>query len=117
MTRPTSGAIAGRLFINQPSRPFRTASLKHVKPLTDLGLYSITFTNDIDADHASLEAFTDFRDDAEANGFSYFLEVFNPNVERGLTAGDHAPVRQRRHRPLPRRPNRGGAAALPQDRL
>ena len=26
-----------------------------------------------------------FRDDAEANGFSYFLEVFNPNVERGLT--------------------------------
>ena len=76
----------GASFHNQPSRPFRTASLKHVKPLTDLGLYSITFTNDIEADHTSLEAFTDFRDDAEANGFSYFLEVFNPNVERGLTA-------------------------------
>ena len=75
----------GASFHNQPSRPFRTASLKHVKPLTDLGLYSITFTNDIDADHASLEAFKDFREDAEANGFSYFLEVFNPNVERGLT--------------------------------
>ena len=56
-----------------------------MKPLTDLGLYSITFTNDIEADHVSLEAFTDFRDDAEENGFSYFLEVFNPNVERGLT--------------------------------
>ena len=76
----------GASFHHQPSRPFRTASLKHVKPLTDLGLYSITFTNDIDADHASLEAFRDFRADAEANGFSYFLEVFNPNVERGLTA-------------------------------
>ena len=75
----------GASFHNQPSRPFRTASLKHIKPLTDLGLYSITFTNDIAADHASLEAFKDFRDDAEANGFSYFLEVFNPNVERGLT--------------------------------
>ena len=75
----------GASFHNQPSRPFRTASLEHVKPLTDLGLYSITFTNDLDADHISLEAFTDFRDDAEANGFSYFLEVFNPNVERGLT--------------------------------
>ena len=86
MTRPTSGAIAARLFTIEPSRPFRTASLKHVKPLTDLGLYSITFTNDIDADHASLEAFRDFRADAEANGFSYFLEVFNPNVERGLNA-------------------------------
>ena len=56
-----------------------------MKPLTDLGLYSITFTNDLEADHVSLEAFTDFRDDAEANDFSYFLEVFNPNVERGLT--------------------------------
>ena len=75
----------GASFHNHPSRPFRTASLVHVKPLTDLGLYSITFTNDLDADHVSLEAFTDFRDDAEANGFSYFLEVFNPNVERGLT--------------------------------
>jgi hypothetical protein len=75
----------GASFHNQPSRPFRTAALEHVKPLTDLGLYSITFTNDIEADHLSLEAFTDFRDDAEANGFSYFLEVFNPNVERGLT--------------------------------
>ena len=55
-----------------------------MKPLTDLGLYSITFTNDIDADHDLLVAFRDFRDDAAANGFSYFLEVFNPNVERGL---------------------------------
>ncbi len=69
-----------------PSRPFRTASLKHVKPLTDLGLYSITFTNDVDADLVSLEAFRAFREDAEANGFSYFLEVFNPNVENGLDA-------------------------------
>ena len=56
------------------------------EPFTDLGLYSITFTNDIDADIASLEAFRDFRADAAANGFSYFLEVFNPNVERGLSA-------------------------------
>src|SRR5271157_3173152 len=69
-----------------PSRPFRTASLKHVKPLTDLGLYSITFTNDVDADLASLEAFRQFRADAEEHGFSYFLEVFNPNVEKALDA-------------------------------
>ncbi len=69
-----------------PSRPFRTASLKHVKPLTDLGLYSITFTNDVDADLASLEAFRQFRADAEEHGFSYFLEVLNPNVEKALDA-------------------------------
>ena len=76
----------GAVYHLEPSRPFRTASLQHVKPLTDLGLYSITFTNDIDADLASLTAFREFRADAAANGFSYFLEVFNPNVEPGLTA-------------------------------
>ena len=76
----------GGTFHHAPSRPFRTVSLAHVKPYADLGLYSITFTNDIDADIASLEAFRDFRADAAANGFSYFLEVFNPNVERGLSA-------------------------------
>jgi hypothetical protein len=76
----------GGTFHHAPSRPFRSASLRHARKLTDLGLYSITFTNDIDADHASLEAFRDFRADAAANGFSYFLEVFNPNVDRGLSA-------------------------------
>ncbi len=76
----------GAAYHLEPSRPFRTASLAHVRPLTDLGLYSITFTNDLDADVASLEAFRDFRADAAAHGFSYFLEVFNPNVERGLDA-------------------------------
>jgi hypothetical protein len=69
-----------------PSRPFRTASLAHARPLTDLGLYSITFTNDVDADVASLEAFREFRADAQTHSFSYFLEVFNPNVEKGFDA-------------------------------
>ena len=69
-----------------PSRPFRTASLARVRPLTDLGLYSITFANDVGADVASLEAFREFRADAAAHGVSYFLEVFNPNVERSLDA-------------------------------
>ena len=51
---------------------------------TDLGLYSITFNNDLDADLASLEAFAEFRAEAAACGFKYFLEVFNPNVETGI---------------------------------
>ena len=73
-----------------PSRGFRTASLKHVKGggLTDLGLYSLTFNNVTDADVASLEAFAAFREDAEAVGFKYFLEVFNPNAPQGLDAED-----------------------------
>ena len=73
-----------------PSRAFRTASLSKVKGggLTDLGLYSITFNNVTDADVASLEAFAAFRADAEAVGFNYFLEVFNPNAPLGLDAED-----------------------------
>jgi hypothetical protein len=82
----------GASYAASPSRPFRTASLSRVRSgtatpqpgapvaLTDLGLYSVTFTNDIDWDLAALEAFRDFRADAAANDFHYFLEVFNPNV-------------------------------------
>jgi len=88
--------LRGATYHHSPSRPFRSASLprvmfgaakapagKRVKG-TDLGLYSITFNNDIEADVRSLEAFTDFRADAAAIGFRYFLEVFNPNVDAGL---------------------------------
>jgi len=90
--------VRGGTYIQQPSRPFRSATLDHIKygklsdshdaPVTgaDLGLYSMTFSNDIERDHASLEAFADFRIEAERKGFRYFLEVFNPNVETGLSA-------------------------------
>ena len=88
--------MRGAQYAKQPSRPFRSANLARVlhgglatagsTPVTgtDLGLYSITFNNDLDRDLASLEAFTDFRDDAARNGFKYFLEVFNPNVATGI---------------------------------
>ena len=71
-----------------PSRPFRTANLKDIAAarLSDLGLYSVTFVNDIDADLRSLEAFAAFREDAAANGIKYFLEVFNPNIEADIPA-------------------------------
>ena len=86
--------VRGGNYHEFPSRAFRSASLARVMfgtaepppagaPLrgTDLGLYSITFNNDIDADVATLEAFARFRADAAAIGFKYFLEVFNPNVD------------------------------------
>lgn len=70
------------------SRPFRTPVLKDIAKakLSDLGLYSVTFVNDIEADLRSLEAFAAFREDAAENGIKYFLEVFNPNVDCGLPA-------------------------------
>ena len=84
---------------------------------TDLGLYSITFNNDLDADYASLQAFTEFRAEAAACGFKYFLEVFNPNVDTGIDSRAAAPLHQRLHRPLPGRRRQGRPAAVPQDRL
>jgi len=89
-------AVRGGQYPKQPSRHFRTATLDHIKygkitehhnrPFTgaDLGLYSVTFTNDIDWDYAALEAFHDFRIEAEKKNFRYFLEVFNPNVDPGF---------------------------------
>jgi hypothetical protein len=76
----------GATYAKKPSRPYRTASLEARRRHTDLGLYSITFNNDLDADYDSLLAFLDFVEDADDNGFTYFLEVFNPNVDTGIAA-------------------------------
>ena len=90
--------MRGATYAQKPSRPFRSANLARVmwgspapkpgEPVTgtDLGLYSMTFNNDLEADLASLEAFAAFRDEAASLGFSYFLEVFNPNVATGIPA-------------------------------
>jgi hypothetical protein len=91
------GLIRHGSYHKEASRPFRTASIPRVmyntaapgkgpKKIygTDLGLYSITMMNDVDADLRTLEAFRDFRQEAAANGFKYFLEVFNPNVAHNM---------------------------------
>ena len=88
--------VRGGRYQTLPSRPFRTASIEHIKygrlqadctqpPLgADLGLYSLTFTNNLEWDHRALQDFAAFRLEAEAKCFRYFLEVFNPNVSSGL---------------------------------
>lgn len=78
----------GATYAKSPSRAFRTASIARKVRQTDLGLYSITFNNELDADHASLEAYSAFRREAMAEGFSHFLEVFNPNAPSNLSAAD-----------------------------
>lgn len=92
------GGVRHGRYAQQPSRPFRTASIPRVMygtheppepgaPVTgtDLGLYSVTFMNDLDHDLRALGAFAEFRKEAAANRFKYFFEVFNPNVEIGLS--------------------------------
>jgi hypothetical protein len=53
----------------------------------DLGLYSITPNNTLDFDYPTLEAYKEFRIEAEQKGFRHFLEVFDPNA-----CGDSCPV-------------------------
>ena len=81
----------GSNYAAQPARPFRSLSLDHAMcghldclPAersigADLGLYSVTFNNDLSLDLATLERFHEFREEAERKGFRYFLEVFDPN--------------------------------------
>jgi hypothetical protein len=83
----------------QPSQPFRTATIDHIqcgkaecspgerRLGADLGLYSVTFNNDVDLDRRTLAAYKEFRIEAERKGFRHFLEVFDPNA-----CGDHPPA-------------------------
>ncbi|MBP7935064.1 MAG: hypothetical protein KA354_10500 [Phycisphaerae bacterium] len=80
------------IFIHQPSRPFRTATIDQIQcgkvecteaeriHGANLGLYSVTFNNDTELDHQTIEAYKAFRIEAEQKGFRHFLEVFDPNA-------------------------------------
>ena len=100
-------AGAGGQYIEQPSRPFRTTTIDHIqcgkaecspderRLGADLGLFSVTFNNDVELDHRTLEAYKAFRIEAESKGFRHFLEVFDPNApahppaDAGRFVADH----------------------------
>lgn len=77
---------------SQPARTFRSASLDHAmcgktectteerNRGANLGLYSLTFNNDVDLDRETLENYKAFRAEAEVKGFRHFLELFDPNA-------------------------------------
>lgn len=89
--------VRGGRYVAQPSQPFRTATLDHIqcghldctpderRLGADLGLYSITFNNDIHHDLQLIEAYKQFRLEAERKGFRHFLEVFDPNLPNAVT--------------------------------
>ncbi|MDR3196780.1 MAG: hypothetical protein LBU34_02825 [Planctomycetaceae bacterium] len=93
-------AGAEGVYGHEPSRWFRTATIDHAlcgkaccepnerKLGADLGLYSITFNNDLEHDREALLAYKEFRIEAEIKGFRHFLEVFSPNVSGGNTPQD-----------------------------
>jgi hypothetical protein len=83
---------AGGTYAAEPSRPFQSTTIDHIQagkldPTPDerrrganLGLYSITPNNDIAFDYVTLQAYKEFRLEAERKGFRHFLEVFDPNA-------------------------------------
>ena len=91
---------SGGVYPKEPSRPFRSCTIDQIqsgkvnptsydrKLGADLGLYSITPNNDLDADYVTLHAYKDFRLEAEAKGFRHFLEVFDPNACGGACPHD-----------------------------
>lgn len=91
--------MAGGSYASEPSRPFRSATIEQIQsgkinPTeaerqlgADLGLYSITPNNKLEFDYPTLEAYKQFRIEAELKGFRHFLEVFDPNA-----CGDKCPA-------------------------
>jgi len=90
--------IRGGNYLGEPSLPFRTATLDHIQcghvdctpgeraRGVNLGLFSITFNNNSALDRATLEAYKEFRLEAERKGFRHFLEVFDPNRPEAIEA-------------------------------
>ena len=68
----------------EPAHNFRSARIDKVVPIVDLGLYSITFSNDLKKDLASLNEFHSFLNDISGKKLRYFLEVFNPQIDIGI---------------------------------
>jgi hypothetical protein len=84
-------------YTKEPAQPFRSASIDQIQcgqvecdrtaddfPGANLGLYSVTFVNDLEQDRETLQWFKEFREEAERKRFRYFLEVFDPNVDSGI---------------------------------
>jgi hypothetical protein len=91
-------AIRHGCYTREPSQPFRSASIDHIQcgkiecdrevdefPGANLGLYSLTFLNNLRQDRETLLCFKEFREETERKKFRYFLEVFDPNVASGLS--------------------------------
>ncbi|MEO1016344.1 MAG: hypothetical protein AAFY56_01435 [Pseudomonadota bacterium] len=71
----------------EPSRHHRTARIDQARVHTDLGLYSVTFSNQRDIDAINAEAYSRFREEAGEYGMRHFLEVFNPAFDINLAGG------------------------------
>lgn len=80
----------GASYPARPAMTFRSARVDRARLVADLGLYAVTFYNDLERDRATLEAYARFRDEASAAHIRHFLEVFNPQVPVATGDADFA---------------------------
>src|SRR6185436_6891903 len=62
----------GGRYREEPSRHHRTARVDQAKKFTDLGLYSVTFSNERDIDAQNAEAYSAFRAEAGEHKMRHF---------------------------------------------
>jgi hypothetical protein len=92
-------AVRHGCYTREPSQPFRSAHIDHIQcgqvecdrttdafPGANLGLYSMTFVNELEQDREAFLWYKSFREEAERKQFRHFLEVFDPNVDSGIPA-------------------------------
>jgi hypothetical protein len=93
-------AVRHGCYTREPSQPFRSATIDHIQcgeiecergdggtPEflgANLGLYSITFVNELEQDREAARWYKEFREEAERKHFQHFLEIFDPNVASGI---------------------------------
>lgn len=90
-------AVRHGCYTREPSQPFRSAHIDHIQcgqiacdrtaadfPGANLGLYSLTFVNELEQDREALLWYKEFREEAERKNFRHFLEIFDPNVNSGI---------------------------------
>ena len=81
------------------SHPFSSTTLNEIRygtlkpeqgaaPTVNLGLYSVTFNNDVASDLQTFRSFRKFRTAATRTGFRYFVEIFNPSAPVNLEPAD-----------------------------
>ena len=101
-------AVRHGCYTAEPVQTFRSASLDHIQcgkiecerdgselPGANLGLYSVTFINDLDQDRATVQAYKEFREEAERKQFRTGRELADDRIGMGRVRRRGAAPRHR----------------------
>ena len=123
-------AVRHGCYTREPAQPFRTATIDQIQcgkiecdrttdefPGANLGLYSVTFVNDLEQDRETLLAFKKLPRGSGAQEVPLFPGSLRPERQQRHPAREAGRVHQRQYRPGARRRAAVRPPALPEDRL